>query len=124
MSYSNALTPAPVQLPSMQAGETDSRYMDCTPDLGPVSDTFPNIGACSVVVTRADGNALTENDLSVSPSGYPAYLDSTGLIPTFWYQAPLLAAGVDYVLTLTVNKTTQQRIFKRTFLLDVVAQLG
>ena len=118
---STANTPAPVQLPSMQAGETDSRYMDCTPDLGPVGDTFPSTAVLAVVITRQDGNAITANDLALTKT--PS-LDPTQLIPTFWYLAPLLSAGVWYNLVLTANTTTQGRLFKRTFTMYVSAQLG
>jgi hypothetical protein len=109
----------------MQVGEVNSRYMDCTPELGPIQDTFPNIQACSITITRQDGNAMTSNDLALANAGtYPPFLDSTGLIPTFWYTAPPLSVGVVYVLTLTVNLTSNGRLFIRTFLMQVVSQLG
>jgi hypothetical protein len=109
----------------MAAGEITPRYMDCTPELGPIGDFFANIGVCSVGITRQDGNAITQNDLALADAGpYPPFLDTTGLIPTFWYNAPVLSAGVTYYLTLTVNATMNKRLFIRTWVMLIAGKLG
>ena len=121
---SGIITPLPRTLPSMRAGETDGRYIDCTLDLGAASDTIPNINAASITITRQDGNALTANDLQPAGTAWPNTLDSTKLIPTFGFTAPLGAAGVSYKITITVDKTTQGRIFVRDVYMSVVNALG
>ncbi len=121
---SGIITPLPRTMPSMRAGETDGRYIDCTLDLGAVSDSIPNINAASVTIARVDGNAITANDLQPAGAAWPNTLDSTKLIPTFGFIAPAGAAGVDYKITITVNTTTQGRIFVRDVYMSVVNALG
>lgn len=125
MSFS--ITPPPVPMPSIRVGEIDSRYMDCTLDLGPVGDSFPSTGAISVLISRQDANPTTSGDLQLASglsSGYATTLDSSKLIPTFWYSAPSGSIGNYYNLTLVANKTTQGRLFKRDWLIYVAPFIG
>lgn len=117
-------TPEPVWQPSLRAGEMDGRYFDCTPDLGPTGDTFPSLSVLSVAITRVDGNETTSADLQSAGSEFPSTLDSTGLIPTFGFIAPITAEGVLYKLTLTADKTTQNRLFIRDWIIRVVSSMG
>jgi hypothetical protein len=124
LTVSYSLTPPVVVMPSIRAGETDSRFMDCTPDLGPAGDSFTTPGSLTLTITRQDGNTLTANDLALAVGlQFAATLDSTRLIPTFWYAAPLLSAGVAYYLTLA-GTTTQGRAFVRDWAITSMAQLG
>jgi len=118
------LSPPPVVWPSMRAGEGDWRVLDCTPDLGPVSDTIPSTGVMTVAISRMDGALMTANDLQTGGSNWPNTLDSTGLMPSLGFSAPAGAAGVIYIITLTVNKTTQGRLFIRDIFLSVLPRMG
>ena len=73
--------------------------------------------------TDVNGAPLSANDLQAAGSAWPNTLDSTGLIPTFGFTAPA-AAGSSYLLTLTVNKTTNGRLFIRNSVIFVAAALG
>jgi hypothetical protein len=116
--------PPPVWLPPIRAGEIDGRYMDCTPDLGPTGDKFPSISTLSIGITRQDGAAVTSNDLQTAGSAWPNVLDTTQLIPTFGFMAPVEAAGVAYNLTLTCDVTAQSRLFIRDWMMLVAPTLG
>lgn len=113
---------APIRFPPMRAGETDSRYIDCTLDLGAVFDTIPSASAVTITVTRQDGTPTTASDLAPA-TGHATTLDKTGLIVTFWLTAPLASANVNYIVTIQAA-TTQQRVFIRDAFLSVLALLG
>ncbi len=115
--------PTPTAMPPMRAGEVDGRYMDCSPTLLPISDLFTSINTITITVTRCDGVAIGANDLQVNTSIAPV-LDPTGMIVTFWYNAPIANAGADYILTLTANPTFEGRTFVRDWTMSIVPLLG
>jgi len=115
--------PPPTSLPPMRAGETDGRYMDCSPALAPVADTFPNILNVTIAVTRVDAKPMTAADLQPDLAIGPT-LDDTGMVATFWWIAPVGNTGVDYILTLTANPTTAGRLFVRDWMMSIVPLLG
>lgn len=116
--------PPPTELPAMRAGELDGRFLDCTPALAPVGDLFTDISTLSVTVTRMDGGAMTANDLQPAGGAWSSTLDAAGQIPTFGWIAPLGAAGVTYLLTLTCSPTKQGRVFIRDWILNILPLLG
>lgn len=116
--------PPPTELPPMRAGETDGRYMDCSPVLNPVSDSFTDITTVSITVTRADAAPMTSTDLQPAASGWTPSLDPTGTIATFGWTAPLTNTGAFYILTLTANPTAADRVFVRDWSMAVVPLLG
>ena len=116
--------PLPVWLPPMRAGETDGRYLNCTPDLGPFGDSFPSLSVLTLTIARQDSRALSAADLQSAGSAWPDTLDSTGLIPTFGLTAPSGAAGVTYQLTLTANTTVQGRLFIRDMYIEIASIMG
>lgn len=115
--------PPPTPLPPMRAGETDGRYMDCSPALAPVADNFGDIVDVSIAVTRVDGAPMTATDLQPDMTVGPS-LDPTGMIATFWWIAPPGNVGVDYILTLTANPTANGRVFERDWTISIVPLLG
>jgi hypothetical protein len=115
--------PPPTSLPPMRAGETDGRYMDCSPALAPVDDSFINILDVTITVTRADTTPMTDTDLQPDPVVGPS-LDPTGMIATFWWIAPVGNTGADYILTLTCNQTVGGRLFVRDWSMSIVPLLG
>ena len=114
----------PVWLPPIRAGETDGRYLNCTPDLGPFGDSIPSLSAVSLAIARQDGRPTSSADLQPAGSAWPNTLNSTGLIPTFGLIAPSGGTGVTYVLTMTVNTTAQGRVFIRDMYIQIAALLG
>lgn len=116
--------PAPVWLPALRAGEIDGRYVNCTADPGCFGDYFPSINDITLTITRQDNRPITSADLQPAGVAWPDTLDITNLIPTFGLMAPAGAAGVTYVLTMTVNPTAQGRLFIRDLLMEVVSRLG
>lgn len=121
MSYS--ITPPAAPMPSIRAGEIDSRYIDCTQDLGSEGDYFTSVSTLSMQIIRVDGNPTTSGDLQLA-SGYTPTLDSTGLIPTFWYYAPNGAVETSYYLTLIANKTAMNRYYERDCIIYVAPKIG
>lgn len=115
--------PPPTPLPPMRAGETDGRYMDCSPALAPVGDNFGNILDVTIAITRADAMPMTATDLQPNPAIGPS-LDTSGMIATFWWIAPVGNTGVDYILTLTANPTVNDRLFVRDWSMSIVPLLG
>jgi hypothetical protein len=107
----------------MRAGETDGRFMDCSPALIPIADTFANIVNVSIAVTRADAAPMTATDLQPYVSTGPS-LDPTGRIATFWWTAPSGNTGADYILTLTANPTAGGRLFVRDWMMSILPLLG
>jgi hypothetical protein len=107
----------------MRAGETDGRFMDCSPALIPIADAFTNILTVSIAVSRADATPMTATDLQPYTTIGPS-LDPTGMIATFWWTAPADNTGADYVLTLTANPTAGGRIFERDWLMSIQPELG
>jgi hypothetical protein len=122
--YGHRLIPPPVWWPPMRAGETDSRYLDFTPDLGPAGDSITAIGTVSVVIARQDGAAVTGADLVLAGVAWPNTLDATGLIPTFGLHAPSGSAGVAYAVAITVAGTAKGRTVIRDVLIAVAGALG
>lgn len=108
----------------MRATETDGRYMDVGPALAPVGDLITDLSTVSVVVTRLDGVAMTAADLQPAGGAWPPTLDATGRIPTYGWIAPLGAAGVTYLLTMTVSPTKEGRVFVRDWIINVLPLLG
>lgn len=115
--------PTPTQLPPMRAGETDGRFMDCSPALIPVADAFTNILTVSIAVARADAAPMTAIDLQPDVTIGPS-LDPTGMIATFWWIAPVGNVGADYILTLIANPTSGGRVFERDWTMSIVPALG
>jgi hypothetical protein len=116
--------PPPTELPAMRAGELDARYLDCGPALAPVGDLFTDLSTVAVMVTRLDGVAMSGTDLQPAGGAWPPTLDATGRIPTFGWIAPLGAAGVTYLLTLTCNPTNEGRVFVRDWIMSILPLLG
>ncbi len=123
MSFGTQTYPPPTQLPPMRAGETDGRYMDCSPALAPIADNFDNIIDVTITVTRADAAPMTATDLQPDPTIGPS-LDPTGMIATFWWIAPAGNVGADYILTLTANPTSAGRVFERDWMMSILPELG
>jgi hypothetical protein len=122
MSYGVTIIQPPATIPSMRAGETDGRYIDCTPDLGPVGDTFAVVP--TLTITRTDGVAITSADLQSAGAAWPDTLDATKLITTYGLLAPPGSAGQTYQLTITANTTTLGRVYVRDCLITIAAALG
>jgi hypothetical protein len=120
--FSSQSYPPPTWLPGMRAGETDGRYMDCSPALNPISDAFTDITTISILVTRADGQPMTASDLRIDPDWTPE-LDETGTIATFGWIAPLENPGADYILSLTAP-TREGRTFVRDWAMAIVPLMG
>lgn len=116
--------PPPTELPAMRAGETDGRYMDCSPALDPVGDRFTDVGTLSVAVSRRDCVAMSTTDLQPAGGAWPTTLDATGRIATFGWIAPAGSAGVTYQLTLMANPTAEGRTFVRDWFLSVLPSMG
>jgi hypothetical protein len=120
---SNPLTyqtyPVPTELPPMHEGETDARYMDCTPALGPVGDAFSDVSSVAVSLSRMDGAALTALDLTPAPSAWPSELDATGRVVTLGWRAPHGSGGSTYLLIMS-SPTREGRIFVRTWTMSVI----
>lgn len=116
--------PEPRWLPPIRAGEIDGRYVNCGPDLSPFGDSFASIDVLSFGIVRVDGQPTTAADLQQAGTAWPNTLDSTGLIPTVGLTAPSGSAGVTYVVTLTADKTVQNRLFIRDLYIQVAPLLG
>ena len=114
----------PILLDPIRAGEIDGRYVDLTSDLGAVGDSVPAIGNVTVGIIRRDGFPMTASDLALAGSDWPNSINSAGLIVTIGLNAPATAAGIGYLLTLTVNKTLQSRLYIRDLTIDVLASMG
>ena len=103
----------------MRAGELDGRYLDCTPALAPIGDTF--VGIPVLTITRIDTGPVTSNDLTTAGSAWPDDIDDTKRIPTYGF-----VAGTDvttYLLRLT-STTAQGRTFIRDWMMSVLPALG
>jgi hypothetical protein len=116
--------PPPTELPAMRVGETDGRYMDVGPALAPVGDLITDLSTVSVVVTRRDGVTVGATDLRQAGGAWPPTLDATGRIATYGWIAPAGAAGITYLLTMTVTPTQQGRTFIRDWTLAILPLLG
>lgn len=114
----------PILLDPIRAGEIDGRYVDMTSDLGAVGDSVSSIGTVTIGIIRRDGFPITASDLALAGSDWPNAINSTGLIVTIGLNAPATAAGIGYLLTLTVNKTLQSRLYIRDLTIDVLASMG
>ncbi len=72
--------PPPTELPAMRVGELDGRYLDCTPALAPVGDTFSTIPV--LTITRIDAADMLAGDLATAGSAWADTIDATNRIPT------------------------------------------
>jgi hypothetical protein len=115
---------APIKLPPIRAGEIDGRYIDLTSDLGEVGDSIPTMNNVFLTFRRLDGFTLSPDDLQLAGQDWPNMLDPSGLILTIGLTSPLLSAGMRYRMTLTVNKTLQNRLFISDMTIDVLASMG
>jgi len=115
---------APVPIPPLRAGEIDGRYIDVSSDLGSVGDKVTDIATVTIGVNRADGEALSEDDLHVAGSDWPNSIDASGMVITVGFHAPAGSAGVPYWVTLTVNKTALDRLYIRDLTMVVAPVLG
>lgn len=115
---------APILLDPMRVGEIDGRAVYLTADLGPVGDQVPSLGTVTVTISRQDGFAIGAGDLILAGSDWPISLDPTGLIVTIGLNAQTGSAGVSYLLTLTVDRTMQNRLFIRDLTLAVLPLMG
>lgn len=114
--------PAPTELPAFRAGEApDGRYLDCTPALAPVGDTFVTIP--TLTIARIDGAGLDAADLTTAGAAWPDELDATARIPTYGFLAPTGAAARTYRLTIS-GETAQGRLFVRDWLMSVLPWMG
>jgi hypothetical protein len=114
--------PAPTELPAFRAGEApDGRYLDCTPALAPVADTFTGVPA--LTITRVNGVPMDVDDLASAGPLWPDTLDATKRIPTYGFVAPSGSASRTYRLTITGN-TAQGRLFVRDWLMSVLPWMG
>ena len=116
--------PPPTELPAMRAGETDGRYMDCSPALAPVGDIITDVSTVSVAVSKRDCGAMTANDLQSAAGTWDTTIDTTGQVVTTGWTAPITSAGVTYLLTLTVNPTKQGRVFIRDWFMSILPLMG
>lgn len=130
---SQSLMTQPVRLGATRQGDADTRGIDLTIDLSPLSDDI--VAITSVTISRRDGNAIGANDLQI-PTGYAAPwltaiqngLPTTAGFVVNWWQASnagLLVGGaaVDYQITVVVQ-TANGRILVRDCYCAVVAGLG
>jgi hypothetical protein len=114
--------PPPTELPAMRAGEEpDGRYLDCTPALAPIGDSFTGIPV--LTITRIDGSVIDATDLVTAGAAWPDTIDVTGRIPTYGLMAPLDAAARTYRLTVA-GSTAQGRLFVRDWLMSVLPWMG
>lgn len=111
--------PPPTELPAMRAGEVDGRYLDCTPALAPVGDTFSTIPV--LTITRIDAGPITNADLASAGSAWPDTLDATARIPTYGFIAGTSTAT--YLLRVAAS-TAQGRTFIRDWRMSVLPALG
>lgn len=119
-----APTPGPVCMPPLRAGEVDGRYIDASTDLGIVGDKITSIATVAIGIYRADGTAITGNDLRLAGASWPNTLDDRGLRVTVGFYAPPASAGVPYWLTFTVNETLQGRLYIRDLTMTITPVLG
>lgn len=116
--------PVPTELPAMRAGETDGRYMDCSPALAPVGDIITDVSTVSVAVSRRDCKPMTTDDLQSAAGTWDTTIDDTGQVVTMGWIAPAASAGVTYLMTLTVNPTKEGRIFIRDWFMSILPLMG
>jgi hypothetical protein len=114
----------PPAMPAIRAGEIDGRYIDLRSDLGAVDDQIPSLSQVSIGITRRDGFPMTADDLALAGTDWPNTLDPSGLILTLGLKPPPPSGGTRYLLTLTVNKTLQARLFIRDLTIDVLTTMG
>lgn len=107
-------------LDPLVGGELDGRDLDCTDDLGAEGDLIPSVSVVSIVIARQDGFPVTSADLQLATNfGWPMSLDPTRLIVNVGLYAPSTAGGVNYTVTLVVNRTAQERLYVRGFEIQV-----
>jgi hypothetical protein len=111
--------PVPTELPAMRAGELDGRYLDCTPALAPVGDTF--VAIPTITIRRIDGTIVTSDDLASAGSSWPDTIDATNRIPTYGFVAGVETAT--YLLRMA-GTTAQGRTFVRDWRMSVLPELG
>lgn len=116
--------PPPKELPAMREGETDGRYMDCSPALAPVGDIITDLSTVSVTITRRDCVAMGATDLQSASGVWESELDATGQVVTMGWSAPIGSANVTYLLTLTINPTKEGRIFVRDWYMSILPLMG
>jgi hypothetical protein len=117
--------PPPTELPAMRAGELDGRYFDVSPALAPVGDLITDLSTVSIAVSHYyDALPMGVNDLQPAGGAWPPTMDATGRIVTYGWIAPLGAAGVTYLLTMTVNPTQEGRTFIRDWTMAILPLLG
>ena len=116
--------PPPTELPAMRAGEEpDGRYLDCTPALAPIGDTFTAVP--TLTIYRIDGTETDMTDLASAGAAWPDVLDLTGRIPTYGLVAPASATARTYRLTISADTLTAQgRLFVRDWLISVLPWMG
>lgn len=111
--------PPPTELPSMRAGELDGRYLDCTPALAPVGDTFSAIP--TLTITRIDATPVSAGDLASAGSAWADEMDATNRIPTYGFIAG--TAVTTYLLRVSAA-TAQGRTFIRDWKMSVLPAEG
>jgi hypothetical protein len=115
---------APVPIPPLRAGEVDGRYIDTSSDLGLVGDRIITIDDVAIVIARADGADMTDDDLRVAGGDWPNQIDASGLLITVGFHAPSGCAGVNYWVTLVVDKTLQERLYIRDLTMTPAPVMG
>ena len=83
--------PGPVCMPPLRAGEVDGRYIDASTDLGIVGDKITSIATVAIGIYRADGTAVTGNDLRLAGASLAEHAGRPGLAR---HGRVLCAAGV------------------------------
>lgn len=111
--------PPPTELPAMRVGELDGRYLDCTPALAPVGDTFSAIPTLTIM--RIDATATGASDLAPAGSAWVNTIDATNRIPTYGFVAGTAVAT--YLLRVSAA-TAQGRTFIRDWKMSVLPALG
>lgn len=103
----------------MRAGELDGRYLDCTPALAPVGDSFTTIP--ELTIRHIDGTDMMAGDLTSAGAGWPDTIDATNRIPTYGFLAGTTVAT--YLMRITAT-TVQNRTFVRDWRMSVLPELG
>jgi hypothetical protein len=111
--------PPPTELPAMNSGEVNGRYLDCTPALAPVGDRFATIP--TLTIRRIDGAVMTVADLASAGSGWPDTIDATNRIVTYGFIAGTNTAT--YLLR-QMGPTAEGATFVRDWRMSVLPELG
>jgi hypothetical protein len=120
MSSTISLSPSPPTMPSMAAGDDDTRFYDLSAELGPLGDSIASVQ--SINISHQDGTPSEIGDLALdSTQGRVPLLSAGNQRITVWLNAGVNAQN--YVLVFTVL-TVKGSVLARSAYLSVVANLG